>query len=88
MPLIALSAGTTVLSTDASMIVSLAATEILIQAHPSNAGFVLLGTSTAQTIHLSAGVAVTIPVSHGNVIYGKTSGGSASVGWAVNSRWF
>lgn len=88
MPLIGLSAGRTVLSTDASMIVSIAATEILIQAHPSNTVLVLLGTSTAQTIHLSAAVAVTIPVSHGNFIYGKTSSGSASVQWAVNSRWF
>lgn len=85
MPLIALSVGQTTLSTDASMIVSIAATEILLQAHPSNTVFVLIGTSTSQTIHLSALAAITVPVSHGNTMYGKTSAGSAIVMWAVNS---
>ena len=89
MPLIEISSGQTIFSNVASMVGSQAATEILIQANPSNTESVLIGNATNQYIRLSAGVTITLPISNLNQIYGKVSTNvSATVNWITNTLRF
>jgi len=84
MPVIGLSAGTLVVSTEGSALTATPCTEALLQADPSNTATVFLGTSAAQPLKLSAGLTVTVPVSNLANLTAKTSAGSATVNWLAN----
>jgi hypothetical protein len=86
MPEIVVSAGTLAVSTEGSALGTMACTEVLIQADPANTGVVFVGGPLAQTIKLSAGVTVTIPVSGLNDIVAKTSAGSATLNWLTHTK--
>jgi len=85
MPSIALFAGSAVVSTNASQIGSQACTEVLVQAHVSNTVLLLVGTDSAQTLQLSAGNAITLPVSNVSQVQAATSAGSATVNWIAHT---
>lgn len=86
MPAIGLFPGSVVVSTNASALGAQACTEVRVQAHPSNAGLVLLGTVSAQVLALSAGVMLTLAVSNVSALYASTSAGSATVVWLAQQR--
>ncbi len=88
MPALGLSAGSLNVSTDGSALGTLLCTEVLVQADPSNVATVFLGTSTAQTLKLSAGATVTLAVSSLANLTAKTSAASATVNWIANSLRF
>lgn len=88
MPLNLWSAGQTVVSTDASMIASMACAELLLQAHPSNAETLRIGTSLTQVFVLSAGAVLVVQVSNANQVFAKTSAVSATLNWLTNTRLF
>lgn len=82
MPQIAFSAGTTVVSTNASAIASQPCTGCQLQGHISNTTVVRIGSSGSQTLHLSAGALVQVPaLSNLNQLYAATSAGSALLTW-------
>jgi hypothetical protein len=89
MPLNELSAGSTIFSNVASMVGSMACTEVFLQANPSNAESVLLGNSATQSLRLSAGATLTVPISNLNQLYGRVStNASAVVNWLTNTHAF
>lgn len=88
MPLINVSAGTVAVSTDGSALGSMVCTEVLVQADPANTALAFVGSVSNQTLKLSAGATVTLPVSNLNQVIGKTSAGSATINWVTNAlRW-
>jgi len=88
MPLIGLSAGTLAVSTEGSALGTMSCTEVLIQADPSNTAVVFVGSLSAQTIKLSAGGTLTVPTSSLSALMAKTSAGSATINWLINSLRF
>jgi len=88
MPLIGLSAGTLVVSAEGSALGTMACSEVLVQADPSNTAVVFVGSVSNQTIKLSAGGTLTIPTSSLSAVMAKTSAGSATVNWIANSLRF
>jgi hypothetical protein len=89
MPVNELSCGSTVFSNVASTLGSMVCTDVLLQASPSNAESVLLGNSSTQTIRLSAGATLTVPISNLNQLSGRVStNASAVVNWITNTRVF
>lgn len=86
MPEIVVSAGSLIVSSEGSALGTMACTEVLVQAEPTNTGVVFVGGPLSQTIKLSAGVTVTIPVSGLSDIVCKTSAGSATVNWLAHTK--
>jgi hypothetical protein len=83
MPIV-LSAGTTLVSTDASALVShLLCMQAWLAPHVSNTGLVLVGGSANQTLPLVSGTYLRFPVSNLNQVYAKTSAGSALISWVA-----
>lgn len=85
MPLIGFSAGTLVVSAEGSALGTMVCTEVLVQADPANTAIVFVGSVSNQTLKLSAGGTLTVPVSNLNQVIAKTSAGSATVNWAANN---
>jgi len=89
MPLNLLSAGSTIFSNAASMLGSMTCTEVIMQASPSNTESVLMGNAATQSMRLSAGATLTVPVSNLNQLWGRVSTNvSAVVNWLTNTRNF
>jgi hypothetical protein len=55
--------------------------EVMIQADPTNAGNLLVGTIINQFIVLTPGQAITLPVISLNLIYVKMSSGTGIANW-------
>jgi len=85
MPLIVLSAGTLSVSAEGSALGSMACTEVLVQAHPENTKVVFVGGRDTQTIMLSGGVTVTLPISNLSQVWARTSAASATINWLAHT---
>lgn len=55
--------------------------EVVLQADEDNNTFVLVGNSTKQTIKLSPGQSITIPVDDLSLLYAKVDTGTAQLNW-------
>jgi hypothetical protein len=86
MPAIVLSAGTLSVSAEGSALGTMACTEVLVQAHPDNTKVLFIGGSANQTIMLSGGATVTLPVSNLAHITARTSAASATVNWIAHTK--
>ena len=57
--------------------------EVLIQSDPANTTNVLVGSSTTQTIALTPGQSMTVPVFNLSLIYVKMASGTGTVNWFI-----
>jgi len=82
MPRVIVSAGGTVVSSDASALAtSQPCAGALVAGHLSNTVAIYLGGSSTQALFLPSGTVIEVPVSNLNQLYAKTSAGSATITW-------
>jgi hypothetical protein len=86
MPEIVVSAGSLSVSAEGSALGSMACTEVLVQADPTNTAVIFVGGAANQTLRLSAGATVTLPVSNLSDVWAKTSAASATVNWLAHTK--
>lgn len=86
MPLILISAGSLSVSAEGSALGSMVCTEVLVQADPRNTPAIFIGGAGNQTVMLSAGATVTLPVSNLSAVWAKTSAASATVNWLAHTK--
>ncbi|MBC7107664.1 MAG: hypothetical protein H5T41_02570 [Methanomassiliicoccales archaeon] len=75
-------AGTKSCTTSASQVAAdQACVEVLCQADPDNTSDVLIGSATTQPVKLRPGQNIVIPCSNVNLLYAKSSAGTAVLNW-------